>query len=111
MWLALYAPLPPFAVASHCSASSFNPLMLVVLPAILVVLAAISVVLPAILVVLVSTCVPSVSIDWLVANSCEPFTTSVLLAFRRPAATLVRVRSLPTSPTLRVLVGVVPAKA
>ncbi|MCY1297942.1 hypothetical protein D9M70_474000 [compost metagenome] len=51
------------------------------------------------------------SIAELVANSCEPFTASVLVALRRPAATLVRVRSLPTEPTLTVLVGVVPAKS
>ncbi|MNN44926.1 hypothetical protein D3C81_1592360 [compost metagenome] len=51
------------------------------------------------------------SIAELVANSCEPFTASVLSALRRPAATLVMVRSLPTEPTLTVLVGAVPAKS
>ncbi|MCY1441781.1 hypothetical protein D9M71_581160 [compost metagenome] len=51
------------------------------------------------------------STAWLVAYSCEPFTASVLVALRRPAATLVRVRSLPTEPTLTVLVGLVPAKS
>ncbi|MOA46099.1 hypothetical protein D3C78_1685720 [compost metagenome] len=51
------------------------------------------------------------SIAELVANSCEPFTASVLVALRRPAATLVMVRSLPTEPTLTVLVGAVPAKS
>ena len=35
---------------------------------------------------------------------------SVLLALIRPAATLVIVRSAPTSPTLTVLLGAVPAK-
>ncbi|MNE26800.1 hypothetical protein D3C80_1201850 [compost metagenome] len=52
-----------------------------------------------------------VSIAELVENSCEPFTASVLSALRRPAATLVMVRSLPTEPTLTVLVGAVPAKS
>ncbi|MCW0371534.1 hypothetical protein NB688_000976 [Xanthomonas sacchari] len=47
----------------------------------------------------------------LVANSCEPFTASVLVAATRPAATLVTVRSLPALPTLTVLDGVVPAYA
>ncbi|MNJ02982.1 hypothetical protein D3C81_1592340 [compost metagenome] len=52
-----------------------------------------------------------VSIAELVANSCEPFTASVLVALRRPAATLVMVRSLSAEPTLTVLVGAVPAKS
>ncbi|MOA50827.1 hypothetical protein D3C78_1738970 [compost metagenome] len=51
------------------------------------------------------------STPWLVANSCEPLIASVLVALRRPAATLVMVRSLPTEPTLTVLVGAVPAKS
>jgi hypothetical protein len=37
-------------------------------------------------------------------------TASVLVEAIRPAATLVRVRSAPTEPTLTVLVGFVPAK-
>ena len=56
------------------------------------------------------TWVPSESTDWLVALSWLPFTASVLDALNRPAATLVIVRSLPTVPTLTVLVGVAPAK-
>jgi hypothetical protein len=50
------------------------------------------------------------SIDWLVANSCEPLIASVEPMAIRPAATLVIVRSAPTAPTLTVLVGVAPAK-
>ncbi len=64
---------------------------------------AILVVLVAMLLVFRSTC-------WLVAYSCEPFTASVDVLLRRPAATLVMVRSAPTAPTLTVEVGVAPAK-
>ena len=48
---------------------------------------------------------------WFVENNCEPLTASVLVALRLPAATFVIVRSLPTLPTLTVLLGFVPAKA
>ena len=56
------------------------------------------------------TWVPSVSTDWLVAKSWLPFTASVLFELRRPAATLVIVRSAPGAPTLTVLAGLTPAK-
>ena len=43
-------------------------------------------------------------------NICEPLIASVEVDVIRPAATLVMVRSAPTSPTLTVLVGLAPAK-
>ncbi|KWA71688.1 hypothetical protein WL30_14120 [Burkholderia ubonensis] len=46
---------------------------------------------------------------WLVANSCEPLTASVLVALTCPAATFVICRSAPTLPTLTTLVGLAPA--
>ncbi|MOA21682.1 hypothetical protein D3C78_1421860 [compost metagenome] len=46
----------------------------------------------------------------MVANSCEPFTASVLSALRRPAATLVMVRLISSLPTLTVASGAPPAK-
>ncbi|SAL81054.1 hypothetical protein AWB71_06231 [Caballeronia peredens] len=44
-----------------------------------------------------------------VAYSCEPFTASVDVDDRRPAATFVIVRSLPSLPTDTVLVALLPA--
>ena len=54
--------------------------------------------------------VATLSTAWLVAKSWQPFTASVEVPERRPAATLVMVRSAPGAPTLTVLVGAVPAK-
>ena len=59
---------------------------------------------------MVVTSLATLSTAVLVAKSWLPFTASVEVAAIRPAATLVMVRSAPTSPTLTVLVGAVPAK-